>query len=555
AGIPLSLVLNDLRPEENANDRFAIIIYDQANRPVFSIDAYGYVTQNFYDGAGKVTDVIAYNTAIDLSLLPEAPQISDITLVASSSDRLVRTFYDNDGNLIASLDSEGYLSENFYDTAGRVFNNIVYATQTDPVNQVSGDLASLRPATSLDDISSYIFYNAQNQVVARLDGENFLTQITYDVSGNVTQITAYANRAAAWFLGAQLSDLTPLSSVDDRTVSNSYDSLSRLVSSVSYEGTVSTNTYDAVGNLISTSVAVGTSEVRTSTRRYDNEGRVLAELSPIGVDLITQNPTASQAEIDAIWAVHAITNLYDSAGQLLAVTDQNGNKTIFYYDQAGRQIFTVSAEGAVSENRFDSFSQAVEVRAYANLLNATQLAALNGGTVNTLVSSIMSDLASDNDISNFTDYDLRGAVWRAIDAEGYAGINEFNAFGELVTSRQQISSSDFLVSNLLYDNRGLLISSIEDAEGVAALNRTLVTTYDAFGRSIKQTDANGQDYLYGYDKLGRVITVTDPLGNTLSTEYDAFGQTLKTYDASGNAITYIYDNTERSLSIFTAEGI
>ena len=40
---------------------------------------------------------------------------------------------------------------------------------------------------------------------------------------------------------------------------------------------------------------------------------------------------------------------YDAAGRRLSSTDQNGNKTLFYYDQDGRVTQSINALGEVQE--------------------------------------------------------------------------------------------------------------------------------------------------------------------------------------------------------------
>ncbi|MCK7478981.1 MAG: hypothetical protein M0C28_17660 [Candidatus Moduliflexus flocculans] len=57
------------------------IVYDRANRPLMAIDEDGYVTRTTYDGAGRVTDVTRYATAVALNAL-NTPQATALTVRA-----------------------------------------------------------------------------------------------------------------------------------------------------------------------------------------------------------------------------------------------------------------------------------------------------------------------------------------------------------------------------------------------------------------------------------------------------------------------------------------
>src|SRR4030067_840450 len=59
-----------------------------------------------------------------------------------------RLSHDKDGNLRATLDAEGYLSEYIYDAAGRLRETIGYATATEATPRSNGTLEPLRPAAS-----------------------------------------------------------------------------------------------------------------------------------------------------------------------------------------------------------------------------------------------------------------------------------------------------------------------------------------------------------------------------------------------------------------------
>ena len=68
------------------------------------------------------------------------------------------------------------------------------------------------------------------------------------------------------------------------------------------------------------------------------------------------------------------------------------------------------------------------------------------------------------------------------------------------------------------------------------------------GNRISQTDANHHTTTYTYDKLGRRLGRTLPLGQSESYVYDANGNLASKTDFNGHTTTYAYDTMNRLLS-------
>ncbi|MFB7469853.1 LamG-like jellyroll fold domain-containing protein [Kitasatospora sp. NPDC056184] len=76
------------------------------------------------------------------------------------------------------------------------------------------------------------------------------------------------------------------------------------------------------------------------------------------------------------------------------------------------------------------------------------------------------------------------------------------------------------------DGRPLAVTASDDLGNDQA--RSTSTAYDAAGRPLTTTDAEGGVTRYGYDALGRTTSVTDPLGQVTRTTYTARGQLATT---------------------------
>ncbi|MFX8805467.1 RHS repeat domain-containing protein, partial [Acinetobacter baumannii] len=78
-------------------------------------------------------------------------------------------------------------------------------------------------------------------------------------------------------------------------------------------------------------------------------GRLLGEASA----RITAGMTTAQ--ITAIYDQYGLTWSYDAAGRQVSVRDAFGNKTVTYYDEAGRVTHVVNALGEVKESLYNAF--------------------------------------------------------------------------------------------------------------------------------------------------------------------------------------------------------
>ncbi len=583
SGNPTTVTLATCRTEAGTSpgtDQVTRSVYDLAGRLVYTIDAVGAVTQINYDGLGRITDTISYANTIAVPRATDQVLPVDLTSTGSAfrivpnaaKDRRTRSFYDNEGRQIGALDAAGYITENIYDNAGHLKQNTRYANVTSSSLWASGTWAQLKTSAGTDtetttdperDASTYFYYDGQGRKVGELDAEGYLTETVYDVASNVSQTIRF-DKALTWSASSTLASLRTAANASPaaptRTVSYQYDGAGRVVQTIDFQGTQSNFAYDSVGNLISTSAATGTSEARLDQVRYDLLGRVIRQLSGEGsqalATFMAANPSATQAQIDAVWDQYGVVFAYDFAGRKVTATarpnDTQTNITRYYYDNDGRLRFEVNQLGERTEYRYNALGQVSEKIVYFTRIS---VASLNGGLVTpALLTTLTASADSTRDAKSSYSYTLAGRLNTTTTVEGSSVTLTYNAFGENDVSVTQVDATRSVRHEYTYDNRGLLGSTKWDAAS-GGFGFTEARIYDAFGRLTQITDQRGNIAKVEYDRLGRTTATVDQLGGRRLTTYDGFSRTLTTRDALSNTTTYSYDDSTRTMTVTTPEGV
>ncbi|MGC3997061.1 MAG: hypothetical protein QM767_05870 [Anaeromyxobacter sp.] len=502
-GNPTSPALSAIRPAATSADAKTWNLYDAAGRLTHQVDALGYVTQTRFDEAGRVLSTTQYANAVSTAALGNGVGAT-VAPVASAADRTITRLLDKDGLLRGTIDGEGYLTELRYDSAGRQVQTIGYASKvrgfTDAANiaaavttvRSGGNVASLVDADAAKDISTWTYYDARGQKVAAVDAEGYLTELTYDSNGRLSESRRYASKVTATLSTfTSLSTLRPAANGEDHFTRNTWDALGRLLRQVTADGLTTDNVYDAVGNLISTTVAAGTVDQRILNKRYDVQGRLVAELTAVGAALLTSGLTPAQ--VDDIWAQYGVKYAYDAAGRRISTTDQNGNRTVFFHDDAGRLRYTVNALGEVAETAYDALGRVTSTSALATRLPAATVTSLVGGVLSSSANAgaatalVTAVAASTQNSLTRIEYDARGQRTATVDALNVRTTATYDAFGGVVQTTQPTNAGT-LGRTSTFDRRGLATRMVEDPSGLAI---TRSSVYDAFGRLIQTTDANG----------------------------------------------------------------
>ncbi|WP_143328117.1 RHS repeat protein, partial [Caballeronia pedi] len=576
-------------PAPNADkDHATRYFYGQNGQLVGELDALGYLTEYRYNGAGERIETIRYANATNASQRATGT-LAQLIPGGNAQDVHTRYMYDARGWLIAEVDGEGYMTRYRYDATGNVIERTrgaridlgaATAPQQVQVSFRSALMGSSQPASVevwIDGVMAGTATVSSSGQDYAFTASNYVSLANHTVelrwpkgaSISVSELTVNGRLqtqtgSPVWDNGgtdkvAVQFELDVASALDSAVLPGEferttylYDAMGRLVDTTSYSVGADANAryaYDAMGHLVSE-----THGNRTSTYRYDEQGRLTAQLSGEGsaaLAALGANPSQSQA--DAVWDAWGVRYGYDAAGLRTSMTDANGHKTLYYYDTAGHLTHVVNAAGEVVENQYDTLGDMTATIVYATRLTAPVLASLAGGSLTAALAQTFIALGNDGEASRTTfSYSTTGRLLKRTDALGASTDYKYDAFGALVSKTQDLAAGVRTTTTYDYDSVGQQIRQVSDAGGLNLITQAI---YDAFGRVTQSVDATGVVRQQAYDRNGNVVVLTDGVGSRTKLTYDAFGNVLTRTDRTGHTTKYEYSAFNRKVSVTTPEGI
>ncbi|MFY9942817.1 MAG: RHS domain-containing protein, partial [Desulfobacterales bacterium] len=241
---------------------------------------------------------------------------------------------------------------------------------------------------------------------------------------------------------------------------------------------------------------------------------------------------------------------YNAAGLVTTIIDPLNQETRFEYDPAGNRVKVIDPAGI--ENAFD-------YDARGNLI-----AAANGaGEVVRFEYNALNQLTRQVDPEGkalvFT-YDPDGRLTQSIDGNGnviamdyealYASCAGCSGGGQEVRPSKTIFPT--FTREYRYDTRGRKTLEMDllgpDQEHVARF------VYDTAGRLVERTDKENNITRYVYDELGRLVLEVDPLSHETQYSYDARDNLVALLDPNGGSTRFVYDRNDRLVREIRPEG-
>ena len=262
-----------------------------------------------------------------------------------------------------------------------------------------------------------------------------------------------------------------------------------------------------------------------------------------------------------------LTNEYDSAHRLVAVSNNRGDRIEYTLDSAGNVILDHTYDSSAkltrsSQKAYDELNRLIEVTGASGQVtsfnydrNGNQSAKTDGNGNLTIqfydplnrISGSNAAYASDVSYS----HDQRGNLSIVTDPRGLATRYSYNVYDEL----SLLESPDTGTTRYSYDNAGNRVS-MTDAKGI-----TVTTSYDALNRPTHINHPNPVfDIRYDYDTgsygKGRLTSIQDRSGTTLL-NYDHRGNLISQSIDTGEhllSLTYAYDLANRKTTVTYPSG-
>ncbi|HEY6235620.1 MAG TPA: hypothetical protein VIW69_11010, partial [Candidatus Elarobacter sp.] len=433
-------------------------------------------------------------------------------------------------------------------------------------------------------VINYTYVGASKNIasIAQSDG----TRVEFGYAGN--RVTTITQRMAA------AKDADPLDPLDRQTKINyvsatqttvtdplgrvmtyTLDSAGRVVrvQSPSVGGAILTtdyayNTNGDVTSITEDPIAVkpsGLNRVRTMT--YDTQGNLLATYDSAGDTVLRTYSPVNQLQTETRYTGRDA----DGVGTASAPTGATLT-TRYAYDVEQHLRFVVSADGRVTEHRYNAVGQRVLTLRYTGAVY--DVSALAPSTA--LSETQLASWASTQDQTKLERldyaYDFRGqlsstSAWNTTTSagagSGTASITRFiydqrgNLLQTIDPRGEGTADPNDYVTSYTYDGLGRLLTTTEWIAG--GVTRTTTAQYDDAGSRTIAMLANGLVTTSTYNGAGQLISVANSgpgavaLGTTMY-KYDGNGELRMVVDPSGIKQFYLYDEAWRRVAQVDGDG-
>lgn len=509
------------------------------------------------------------------------------SVVDETGTTLVRYVYETHGRLSQVIDRDGHSTYYHYNAAG------VIDSVTLPAQQVENGLLQQYAARTLQFEYQSVQWRGgahngdhgrANVLTKITDAEGGITTFDYhfqfDNKGNIkhalrqydafddagyffvggtTQVVdalgnnrAYSNDTPyrSWrvangyydLYNAVLAGKTPAIQAQVDAIRNAhsltytYDADGYLTQVLDQSAYKTTYTYDANDNLSSITDRNGYAATTSDASVYRALRAELGYVDAAGLGKLVA--ALSAADKAAILARYTTSFTYDSRGNVLTRTDNEGHVTTFSYTGFNKIASETSAMGNALATSDDPVSQQKRIElGYAAL--AANLSAADRQALR------------DRYTTRYT-YDAKQNLISRLSPAGDLTAYVYDVYGNLITRTVYLDHTNLTdparqqITRYSYDAYGNNVKTV-DAEGASTF-----ASFDHFGNRLTYTDGNGGVTRYTYDKDNRLITVTDPEGHVTVNFYDAVDNRIAVKDAAGHTVTYVYDRNNMLIATVDA---
>ncbi|WP_124553554.1 RHS repeat domain-containing protein [Methylophilus methylotrophus] len=499
-------------------------------------------TDYLYDARGQLSETVVY-TKVNATAGNEGNGIADGTQMRT------QYVYDQSGNLKQKIDAPGlvggYPAETFttsytYDGLNRLTvktrpDGATQTSYTDASRQVKLTLANGLVTTSTYDLAGRLISVQKSDSVNTTAGSLGTTSYTYDKLGNLRMVTDPAGQNTYYLYDSanrKVGEIDPNKNLTEWVYNNN----GQVIRTIQYKNAVTAtlNATTALTNTITTAgirPAADATNDRVAHKLYDAAGRLAKEIDALGYVTEYQYDGASRL-LKTIEYANALTTtqlnaINAASGELLptesntvpSANNANDRVNRNLYDNDGKLVGTLDAEGYLTEYVYDKASRQIQKAVYATVTVLTNRA---NGTLSQLkadATSVSAD-STKHQTTNYL-YNAAGQLTGMVDAEGYLTEYQYDLAGNKVQETRYATSITYVAGNTVEQSRPT--TNPED--------HTVIWNYDANNRLVAMMNSDGLITGYSYDNVGNLIaTIQSPSSGDLEDFRGQFSQ----YDSQGN---------------------
>ena len=252
---------------------------------------------------------------------------------------------------------------------------------------------------------------------------------------------------------------------------------------------------------------------------------------------------------------------YDPGSRVTSVTDRMGLTEAYTYDPHGNTLSVKAANGLVTRFSYDILDNLVRVTMPSELTTSYTYDVMGNMTsmtdtmkrTTTYTYDLEGNMTSIHDPSGRTErmgYDIGGRLTSCISNGGNKVSYDYDVLNSLVEKAYEDGDGNAVNEGVVYgyDVLGRRVSMM-DRSGDSSYE------YDGLGRITKVTTGSGEVTTYAYDGCDQLESITYPDGKRVRYEYDKNDNLTKVTDRTGAVTTYVYDAINRVTEIHRPNGV
>jgi RHS repeat-associated protein len=480
--------------------------YDSHGNVLTDTDKNGHTTTYHYDAFGdrvKTIDPLGNLTTMTYDAVGNRLSITDANNHTTSYQ------YDGMNRVIKETDAAGHAGQTFYDGEG---NRTQAIDRNGHSTSYQYNLRQLliKTTDALAHSETYAYDNNDNRV-SMTDRNGHTATYQYDVQNRRTKTTdALGNTTTSGY--DPFGNRTTQTDANGHTAAYTYDALNRRSNVTDAASEVTRIAYDT-GTVAGCPLCGATPGSRLITAQTDANGKV-TYFKYDAIDRQIHIVRKVGSTLDVINSTDAVTTYtYDAAGNLLSMTEPDGNTAVYQYDADNRKTKETNAAGDVTTASYDG--------------------------ANNLIGSTWPNLNTTTNV-----YDSLNRLVMVSDSLGRVEGYTYDAIG----NRLSESDGNGNTTKYSYDAVNRLAATTDP------LGKISTSQYDFVGNLLKAVDRDANSTTYGYDAINRRISIVDALGHTSQMQYDPAGNAVTFTDANSHSTQFAYDAVNRRTQETYADG-